>query len=340
MSWRGTLRTLAAAARQHEREQHRRHRLLQQRQQQLARLNAAQRAAHEVEVYENSIELITSVHRDCGEVWNWDAIKKALPPAKPEYSSQIETTQRQREAQRQPGFWDRVTGRLEEKVRASEQAIHQAKAADQARHDAATQEYEGKLEEWKTLQRIAAGVLAGDVKAFKEALDELKPFDEIKEIGRNVQMNFTARYVEATIWLHGPEIIPGEIKTLLKNGTVSKKSASEGFLHQTYQQHVCSCMLRAARELFAALPFQKAFVHGMASLLNPQTGNKEPRAIISVLIPRTTFASLNLENVDPVECMRNFLHQMAFSKFKGFAPVNPLNPRDYDNTPSHCAGSA
>ncbi len=109
--------------------------------------------------------------------------------------------------------------------------------------------------------------------AFKEALDELKPFEEIKEIGRSVQMQFTSQYIEATVRLHGPELVPREIKTLLKTGAVSKKPASESHLHQTYQKHVCSCALRAASELFAVLPFEKVFVHGIGELLNPQTGN-------------------------------------------------------------------
>jgi len=83
---------------------------------------------------------------------------------------------------------------------------------------------------------------------------------------------------------------------------------------------VCSCVLRAASELFAVLPFQMAFVHGITELLNSQTGNKEPRVIISVLIPRSTYATLNLDTVDPVDCMRNFAHHMAFAKWKGFSP--------------------
>lgn len=330
MSWRGTFRTLAAAARRQEREQHRKQRELQKRQHGLAKLGAAHRAAHEVEVYENYLDLITSIHRDCGEVWDWSAVKTAAPPQKPEYTAQIETAQRTREAQYRPGLWDKMTGRIEEKLMASELAIQQARAADQVRNDAAMKEYEGKLEEWNTLQRIASGVLNGEVPAFKEALEELKPFGEIRELGRNVQMSFNLRYVEAMVRLYGAEHVPREIKSLLKSGAVSTKPASEMFLNQTYQKHVCSCVLRVVRELFAALPFQKVFVHGTTELLNLQTGNKEPRVIISVLVPRTTYVTLNLDDVDPVDCMRNFVHQMAFSKSKGFAPVNQLNPRDHE----------
>ncbi len=247
MGWRGTLRPLQAASRRHEREQHRKQRLLQQRQQQVAKLDAAQQAAHEVELYENSIDLITSVHRDCGEVWDWEAIQTAAPPPKPEYSNQLETAQRQREAQHQPAFLGSNEGPGGGDGKASERAIQEAKIADQAIHDIALKKYESKLEEWKALQRIARGVLAGEAAAFKEALDELKPFEDIKEIGRNVQMQFTSRHVQAVAHLHGPEIVAREIKTYLKSGTVSKKPASETYLHQTYQKHVCSCELRAAR---------------------------------------------------------------------------------------------
>jgi hypothetical protein len=330
MGWRGTFRAFAAASRRHEREQQRKQRELQKRQQGLANLGAAHRAAHEVEVYENYLDLITSIHRDCGEVLDWGGVKNAGPPLKPEYRSQLETTQRTREAQNRPGLWDKITGRVDEKLSASELSIQHARAADQIRYDAAMKEYESKLEEWNVLQRIASGVLNGDVPAFKEALDELKPFGEIKELGRNVQMSFNQRYVEATVRLYGPEHVPREIKSLLKSGAVSTKPASETFLHQTYQKHVCSCVLRVVRELFAVLPFQKVFVHGATELLNPQTGNKEPRVIISVLVPRATYATLNLDGVDPVDCMRNFVHQMAFSKLKGFSPVSQLNPRDHE----------
>jgi hypothetical protein len=215
-------------------------------------------------------------------------------------------------------------------MKASERAIDQAKAADQARYGAALKEYEAKLEEWTTLQRIASGVLNGEVAAFKEALEELNPFGEIKELGRSVQMSFNQRYVEATVRLYGPDHVPRATKSLLKSGTISTKPASEAFLHQTYEKHVCSCVLRVARELFAALPFQKVFVHGITELLNPQTGNKEPCVIISVLVPKATYATLNLDNVDPVDCMQNFVHQMAFSKSKGFSPVSQLNPPDHE----------
>jgi hypothetical protein len=321
---------LAATSRRIEREQHRKHRALVERQKHAAKLAGAQRAELEVAAYENSIDLITSVHRDCSDVWDWNSVRSIPAPLPPVYSDHLETTQRQREQLHQAGFLDKVFGRADAKATAAERAISQAKAADQNRYDAALKEYAGKLVEWQTLQRIAAGIVASEIIAFREALDELNPFGEIKEVGRQVRFTFSRERAEATISLHGLERIPREIKSLLKSGTVSTKLASDGLTNQTYQTHVCSCVLRVARELFAVLPFQTVLVHGVADLLNPQTGHKEPQTIISVLLPRNTLGALDFEKVDPVYCMRNFVHRMEFSKQRGFMPVGPISSNEHE----------
>jgi hypothetical protein len=180
------------------------------------------------------------------------------------------------------------------------------------------------------LEQIAVGVVAGDVSAFKKALEEINPFSEIKELGQAVQMNFNQRYVQATIRLHHQDRVPRYSKSLLKTGLVSTKPASESFVNETYQKHVCSCVLRAARELFAVLPFQKAFIHGTAELLNLQTGGKEMHVIVSALIPKGTLDTLNFAALDPVDSMRNFVHKMKFSKSQGFSSVKPLDPKEFE----------
>src|SRR5580704_18697447 len=119
MGWRGTIRSLAAASRRIEREQQRRHRDLLKRHQQLEKLQSHQRSALEVEIYENQIDLLTSVHKDCGETWNWQRVKDTPPPSMPEYSNQLELAQRRREAEHPPGFIDRMLGRTEAKRAAS-----------------------------------------------------------------------------------------------------------------------------------------------------------------------------------------------------------------------------
>jgi hypothetical protein len=327
MGWRGTLRSIAATSRRIEREQQRRHRELLKNHKQTEKLESQERAALEVAMYENHIALLTSVHKDCGETWNWQQVKNSLPPPKPEYSNQLELAERQREAQHQPGFIDRLLGRTEPKRAASERAIEEAIAADKSRHSAAIAEFQTKLTDWESLQRIAKGVLSGEVSAFKEALEELNPLHEIRELGRSVQLNFNERYVEATIALHGIDHMPTEAKSLLKSGKVSIKKMTPSAVNELYETHCCSCLLRGARELFAALPFGTVYAHGLTELLNPRTGLKDLSVILSVCIPRATIDKLNLEAIEPVEAMRNFICRVDFARARGFAIVHRLDPK-------------
>lgn len=251
---------------------------LLKRQQQIAKLGEAQRAALEVATYENCIDLLASVHQDCGEAWDWTAVKSAPVPAPPTYSNHFEAVQRQKEQASQSGFFARILGRSEARARASERAIEQARVSDQARYAAALNEYSGKLDKWKSLQRVAAGVVAGEVSAFKEAFEELNQMAEIKELGQSVQFSFNQRFAEASVLLHGQERVPREIKSLLKSAKVSIKPATDGFIHQTYQKHACSCVLRVARELFAVLPFRWYSSTGWPNWSIPRTDIRSPKS--------------------------------------------------------------
>lgn len=327
MGWRGTVRTIAAASRRIEREQQRRRRELLKHQQQVAKLQAHKRAALEVEIHENHLELLTSVHKDCGEVWDWQQIEQGPQPAIPEYSNALEQAQRQRNALHPPGFIDRLLGRTEAKRAAAEKAVEESIAADKSNYSAAIAEYQARLADWKTLQTIARGVLSNDVAAFREALEEIRPFQDVREVGRAVQLSFNGDYAEATITLHGLEHMPTETKSLLKTGKVSVKRMSPSAVNELYEKHCCSCLLRASRELFAALPFKCVYAHGLTELLNAQTGHKEMKTVVSVCIPRATFATLNLESIDPAEAMRNFVFRVDFAKTRGFAAVEKIAPR-------------
>ena len=68
-TWRGVLRSMAAASRRAERDAQRRKRELLQQQKYLGQLTALQQAAYEVEVYENQISVLMSVHKECAQPW-------------------------------------------------------------------------------------------------------------------------------------------------------------------------------------------------------------------------------------------------------------------------------
>ena len=100
----------------------------------------------------------------------------------------------------------------------------------------------------------------------------------------------------------------------------------KGAFYELYQDYICSCVIRVARESFAVLPVQKALVHAMESVLNTKTGYVEEQPILSVAMPRETLDRLNLETIDPSDSMRNFVHNMDFKKTSGFRVVQKIDP--------------
>lgn len=42
-----------------------------------------EKASYEVDVYENRLEVLSSIHKDCSEVWDWEAIRTEEQPTEP-----------------------------------------------------------------------------------------------------------------------------------------------------------------------------------------------------------------------------------------------------------------
>ncbi|MGA3178975.1 MAG: hypothetical protein ABSF38_01385 [Verrucomicrobiota bacterium] len=82
-----TLRAIQAAERRRQREAQRQLRELESQAREQAKLSAIEQARLEVENYESRVELLRSVHKEQGEVWDWPAIAASLPPPRPQKTS-------------------------------------------------------------------------------------------------------------------------------------------------------------------------------------------------------------------------------------------------------------
>jgi hypothetical protein len=133
--------------------------------------------------------------------------------------------------------------------------------------------------------------------------------------------------IHAILHVRGEEVLPKTGKRLLQSGRLSEKPLPKREYYELYQDHVCSAVLRVARDLLAILPIDAAVVTAKDTLLNTGTGHLEEQAILSAAIPRKTLERLNLQLLDPSDSMENFIHQMDFKKTKGLQPVEPLDPR-------------
>jgi len=326
MGWKGAVRSLQATARRSERNAHRRQRDLERQSKQYARMEALEQAAYEVDVYENYLDVLMSMHKECGEEINWVEMRSTPEPIKPQKSDLLEKAALEACEHYNPNFWSRML-KLESRQRAAlVSKVEAAKIMDSDRYLGELEEWEAKHSEWAQEQDLAERILNGDRQAKLDAIEVFEPFAEISELGSAIKLVVHENgVVECRLSVHGSSVIPREIKSLLKSGKLSSKVMPVGRFNELHQDYVCSCALRVGQELIAILPDDIIIVTAIDKVLNASTGHLEELPILSVALSRLTLGSLNLEAVDPSDAMKNFVHNMSFKKSGGFMPVDAVD---------------
>ncbi|MDQ1271542.1 MAG: hypothetical protein QG591_172 [Planctomycetota bacterium] len=325
MGWKGFARAMNRAAVRHQRE-------LQKQQKLIAKMQEAEKAAYEVQVYENHIDLLLSVHKECGETFDWAKIEHSEPATKPDQLHKHEDAAKFTLSSLKLGLSDKLLGRGNAKKKQLLDAIEDAKKLDEKEYNDALISYKKEFDDWQTAKELSTKILAGDKTAYIEAIKKVDPFSDINGLGSSFSITVNnEKMLTAILHVNGENVIPNEVKTLTKSGKVSIKPMPKNRFYEIYQDYVCGCTLRVARELFALLPADTVFVNATGSLLNKQTGNIEETPFLSVAIPRKTFDRLNFENLDPSDSLGNFVHNMNFKKGKGFGQVEILDSSTFTN---------
>jgi hypothetical protein len=326
MGWKGTMRTVGAASRRMERESRRRSRELDKQRLQLEKMQEQERAAYEVEVYDNYIERLQSMHKECSETYDWERIKHMKPPEKPNKLKINELSAQSALDNYKPGFRDKLLKKSEDYRQKLIGEVEVARKIDDREYQAAMDQYTEDYAEWEALTKVAGKMVNGDISAYFEAIEQANPFEELAGVGSGIEFKMGEESImNAILHVNGDHVIPSEAKTLLKSGKLSVKSIPKGRFYEIYQDFVCSSVLRVAREYYALLPAEDMLIiTAMTDLLNTKTGHIEEQPILSAVIPRKTIEQLNFETLDPSDSMGNFVHRMNFKKTKGFAAIDPL----------------
>lgn len=325
MGWKGTLRSINAAAKRADRHAKRRQRELLKNQIAYEKMQELEKAAYEVDVFENYIDVIQSIHKDCGDSVDWLKISTSQEPAKPLIISDNERQAIARLNSFAPSFIDKLFGKVTSKRQKLEKEVSIAKVKDTQINSTNLSQWNIDVEEWKERVSLARRLLNGDISAKIDIIKELNPFSEIDHLGSGVKFTIQENgLLIVTINVHGANIIPKEQKTLLKSGRLSIKSMPVSRFNEIYQDYVCSVVLRVANEIFSILPDDKLIINAEDHLLNKSTGHLEPQSLLSVYITRDGVSRLNMEYIDPSDAMNNFIHNVNFKKAKGFEPINEV----------------
>ncbi|EEW10058.1 hypothetical protein [Vibrio mimicus] len=322
MGWKGTVRSINAAAKRADRNAKKRQRELELRRKQNAKMQELEEAAYEVEVFENYIEIIQSMHKECGDEIDWHSVLVSKEPAKPPFFNRLEIHAVNQKEKYKPSFIDRLFKRVESKIKSFDREIESAKKQDQVDFEKSLKKWQQDCKEWVESIEQAKLLIAGVPEAKINTIKELDPFSELDKLGSSLHFAVSDNsLLTINVNIHGEDIIPNEQKSLLKSGKLSVKKMPVGKFNELYQDYVCSSVLRIAREAFAILPDEFILINATDKLLNKVTGHLEEQNILSVYISRSKLYGLNMESIDPSDSMRNFIHKMSFKPTKGFEAV-------------------
>ncbi|SDW46165.1 hypothetical protein SAMN05444410_10317 [Hydrobacter penzbergensis] len=325
-TFQGAVRTFGAAVKRMEREQQRQNRATARAFKQYQKEAAIASAAEAAEKYNNYMDMLQSLHKDASEWLDWEAIRAEHAPSIPIPTHDQEEVARAKLDSFQPGFLDKLFGLTKGKIRRLENAVSDARLRDQANHSTRMEAYQKDYTEWEQMQAFAKGVLAKEVKQYKEVLSYFNPFSDVSGLGSEIRGNISEDYAELNLVVKSDEVIPKYALTQTSTGKLSQKNLPVSRFNEIYQDYICSCVLKVAREACALLPIKFVVVNAVGELVNSTNGRLEEQAILSALIYPETLDKINFDQIDPSDCMRNFKHNMKFKKTEGFSSVEKINP--------------
>lgn len=135
---------MEAAQRRQQRDAQKRQRELERQSKEQIKRSAIEEARLEVETYENKLEVLLSVHKQQGEVWDWVALAASIPPPCPHKNSNYELKTRQL--------------MLVSASQQKETAIEQARLQDEQAFQETMQAYNNEKAEQQKLKDLALGL--------------------------------------------------------------------------------------------------------------------------------------------------------------------------------------
>lgn len=312
MGWRGTLRSVNAELnRQAKRDA--------KRQREIQKYNELQAASSAVSHQENFLENIVSLHHHCNAKLDWHEKLSEQAPKEPEQVTKRAAPLQVKLESFKGNVIDRVLKTVEWRRKRLQKKILKAQEADTKEFERLHNQFQKDRQDWVTMQALARRVVDGDYKAYMEVIKDFSNFKGIA-LGNDLQFKYSDKgFLAFDLYvMKQEEVIPEEEYNLRASGTLSTKKMAKTKGIDIYQDHVCSCLLRVCREVFGLLPVPSVQANAVMKGLNTQTGHLEDMIIVSADVKRETLLQLSLENIDPSDSFRNFVHNMKFTKSKGF----------------------
>jgi len=269
-----------------------------------------------VEEYNNYIELITNVHRECREKIDWQIIYQAPAPFEVGQKGELEIEAQRRYDEFKPRLYEKLIASLGEKRKQKlYDAITKAKLDDQKAY-----------ENWNDMHQFSETILAGNIDSYLMVIEETNPFEDMADYGSDFEFGTENKEsMEIEFLINSEDVVPKVSMSLTSTGKLSKKSLSKTRFFDYMQDYVCSSSIRLAREIFAILPVKYVLVHAVDKVLDSATGYETVQTVLSVRFERSGFEQINFNAIDASDFVETFENNMKFMKTSGFKKVERLN---------------
>ncbi|MEA4967932.1 MAG: hypothetical protein VB048_07450 [Bacteroidaceae bacterium] len=323
-TFRGFIRELDRASRRYQREQERQERENRKAYQAHLKQQEIENAKETVLAYDNFITSLTSLHKNCSEKINWLEIKNTIPPTQPVLKNTNEIKAKNKLDTYTPSFIDKIFKWTEKRKKTLHKKIEDAKILDTKLFEQENNKYNQDLIIWKEEQSIANGILNKNNEICIECFKKFFNKEYFSDFISDLTLIFHSDAIEINIKINDISIIPNEILSLTYTDKMSRKKMPFSKKLDIYQDYICSTTLRIAREIYAILSYDKSLINVNCNLLNESTGYKEEKTILSSIIESKKLNSINFIDTDASMCIKNFIHNINFSKTKGFSSVEKL----------------
>ena len=247
MGWKGTLRSLNAAAKAAHRDSQRREKERQK--------NATiAEAADAVDRWEEHIEDILGLHTNLAEAIDWYELADRLPPIPPVKDVSQERKLETQLDELEPGVLDFLQGGFARKRSKLERKLQTARSKADQIFASVKADYEKEYSDWLSDKEIATRLISGEAKAVEEVIEELQSFSDQELIGKQIQFHIKEKYLHVVPLVHTDEIVPRIRRKQLASGKLSESKMPVAQFNAMYQDYVASVALKVGGDIFNLLP--------------------------------------------------------------------------------------
>jgi len=188
------------------------------------------------------------------------------------------------------------------------------------------------------VERLRAGVASGNVDAVIEHASlvlEASDYKELFEKSYVIQYQRENRLLKVAYDLPTIETLPSvkTVKFLKATGELRESLIPERERKSNFESVAYQICLRTFHEMFEADENENincVLFNGFANFIDPATGTEKRSCLLSVLVDRKTFTSIDLSRVDPKTCFKS-LKGVSAASLASMAPIPPVLEMDTED---------